>query len=135
MNNENLNGTLVLVHPQLDDPAKRQGQLGVVNYVAKDSDDVYVGFPTGNSGIYPGESLLRLRNKSDILNELVNHGDNIPVDDFKALYKINIYQDRGTNTGTIQAMEIARDNPGVWDKTLERLNPERKIELQKSFSR
>jgi len=44
-------------------------------------------------------------------------------------------QARGTSTGTLSALEIARDNPAVWDKTLETSIAAEKQQLEKSYAR
>lgn len=120
MNNENLIGTLALVHPEFkNDPARKQGQVGVITYVGKDDHKIYMSFPGRGECVYDGEVIMRLKDKNAVLEALVNEGDHMDVNDFKDLYKVTILQDRGTSTGLLSALEIARDNPKIWDKTLE----------------
>lgn len=136
MNNENLIGTLALVHPHLaNDPAKKQGQVGVVTYVGKQDNEIYMSFPGRGDGVYQPDAVLRLKDKAEILERLVNDGDNMDVNDFKDLYKVTILQDRGTSTGILSALEIARDNPNIWDKTLEPASAAQKLQLDKAFAR
>lgn len=136
MSNENLIGTLAMVHPGLSlDPARKQGQVGIITYVSKETQDIYMSFPGKGEGIYNGDSVLRLKDKNQVLEALVNEGDNMALDDFKDLYKVTMLQDRGTSTGIVSALEIARDNPNIWDKTLETANAGQNLQIEKTYSR
>jgi hypothetical protein len=136
MNNEDLIGTLALVHPDLGrDPAGKQGQVGVVTYVGKENHEIYMSFPGNGEGIYNGNAVLRLKDKNEILEALVNDGDSMDVEDFKALYKVTMLQDRNTSTGILSALEIARDNPNIWNKTLENASTTQNLRLENTFSR
>jgi hypothetical protein len=57
------------------------------------------------------------------------------LDDFKALYKITMLLDRNTSTGILSALEIARDNPNIWSKTLENASTTQNLRLENAFSR
>lgn len=117
MNNNELQGTQVLVRPDLEhDPAGQQGKIGVVSYVSQ-VDDNYVNFGD-KEGVYASGALLKLKHKQEIFSEVMNSG-NIEVKDFKDLYKIAQLQDLGRPKDIAQALEIARDNPAIWERTLE----------------
>lgn len=136
MYNENLIGTLALVHPELvNDPAKKQGQVGVITYVGKENHEIYMSFPGRGEGVYNGDAVLRLKDKNEVLEALVNEGDNMNLNDFKDLYKVTMLQDRNTSTGLLSALEIARDNPNIWSKTLETASAVQNLQLEKAFSR
>lgn len=136
MENESLNGTLVLVRPDLTfDPANGQGKVAIVNYDRPQSNEIYVAFNNGREAIYPPEALVKLKDKQTILNDLTRNGSKMPLDAFKDLYKINILLDRGTNTGNWQALEIAGKNPAVWEKALQPAKPAEKQVLDKGYSR
>lgn len=135
MKNEDLTGALVLVHPELEnDPAKKQGQIGVLTY-PREFNEMYVSFPGGGEGIYDADKLLRLKDKQAVFDDLMKNGSSMEQNDFKAMYKIMLLQDRGTSRATYDALEIARDNPGVWDKALEHIAQNEKISLQKTYAR
>ena len=136
MNNQNLIGSLALVHPELEnDPARKQGQIGVIMYVGKETHEIYMSFPGTGEGIYHGDAVMRLKDKHEVLGSLVNEGDQMNVEDFKDLYKVTILQDRGTTTGTLSALEIARDNPNIWEKTLEKASAVQNLQMDKALSR
>ncbi|SHM92549.1 hypothetical protein [Mucilaginibacter sp. OK098] len=136
MDNESLNGTLVLVRPDLTvDPANGQGKVAIVNYESQQSKEVYVAFNNGREAIYPPESLLKLKNKNTILNDLMANGTAIPLSNFKDLYKISLLLDRGTNIAHWQALEVAGHNPEIWDKALQPAKPIEKQALEKAYAR
>ncbi|NOW95957.1 hypothetical protein [Mucilaginibacter sp. SG564] len=136
MNNESLNGTLVLVRPDLTvDPANGQGKVAIVTYDREQSKEVYVAFNNGKEAIYPPEFLLKLKDKNNILRDLMANGASMPLDNFKDLYKISLLLDRGTNTARWQALEVAAHNPAIWDKALQPAKTAEKQVLEKSYSR
>jgi len=136
MNNESLNGTLVLVRPDLTvDPANGQGKVAIVTYDREQSKEVYVAFNNGKEAIYPPEFLLKLKDKQTILNDLMANGSAMPLDNFKDLYKVSLLLDRGTNTAHWQALEVAGHNPAIWDKALQAAKPVEKLALEKAYTR
>lgn len=136
MNNENLNGTLVLVRPDLTiDPANGQGKVAIVTYDREQSKEIYVAFNNGKEGIYPPEFLLKLKDKKTILDDLMANGPAMPLDSFKDLYKISMLLDRGTSTAQWQALEIAAQNPALWDKAMQPAKEAEKQALDKAYTR
>ncbi|MEZ2334751.1 hypothetical protein AB6735_03915 [Mucilaginibacter sp. RCC_168] len=136
MNNQNLNGTLVLVRPDLTvDPANGQGKVAIVTYDREQSKEIYVAFNNGKEGIYPPEFLLKLKDKKAILDDLMANGSAMPLDNFKDLYKISMLLDRGTSTAQWQALEIAGQNPAIWDKSIQPVKEAEKQVLDKAYTR
>ncbi|SEN02264.1 hypothetical protein SAMN05192574_102208 [Mucilaginibacter gossypiicola] len=136
MNNESLNGTLVLVRPDLTvDPANGQGKVAIVTYDRVQSKEVYVALNNGSEAVYPPEFLLKLKDKKTILNDLTANGSTMPLANFKDLYKIGLLLERGTNTAHWQSLEVAAHNPGIWDKALQPAKPVEKLGLEKAHSR
>jgi hypothetical protein len=136
METENLNGTLVLIRPDLDnDPAKGQGKVAFIKYAPQQMDGFYVSLLNRQEAFYKPEELMRLKDKNEIFRNLTENGTKLDVPDFKALYKISLLQDQGTSTAEVKALEIARDNPSVWSRTLESLTPRQNLEMARSYSR
>lgn len=134
-NFENLNGSLVLVRPDFpDDPARQQGKVGVVTY-AREADDIYVSMLGGREANYSSQDLMLLKHKVDILQELNDSGTAMKLDDFKALYKIMLLQEKGTSTALVNALQLAAQNPGIWDKALVPAAPARELAVSKEYSR
>lgn len=132
---ENLNGTLVLIDPELkNDPLKAQGQVGYIKYASQQRDEIYVGFTDGREAFYQPSELLRLKTRQELFEDL-NNGAFISFQDFKALYKVATLLDRETNLSNIQALEVARDNPAIWDKALDRIPAREKQQLAHQFAR
>ncbi|MBS7565575.1 hypothetical protein KHS38_14270 [Mucilaginibacter sp. Bleaf8] len=135
MKNESLTGSLVLVHPDFkDDPVQRQGQVGVMTY-PRELNEMYVSFPGGGEGVYSWDTLLKLKDKQDIVRNLTSNGSAMPENDFKALYKIMLLMDRGTSLGTLSALEMARDNPSVWERALDPVRQIERLDAHKSYGR
>jgi len=135
MNNESLTGSLVLVHPDFkDDPLQKQGQVGVLTY-PRELDEMYVSFPGGGESVYSSDTLLKLKNKQEIAADLMTNGTAMDTSGFKAMYKIMLLQDKDTNRGNYDALEVARDNPAIWDRTLEKIGQTERLEQAKTFSR
>jgi hypothetical protein len=132
-NFENLNGALVLVRPDLPDPAMQQGKVGVVTY-ARESDEIYVGFP-GAEGIYKGDDLFQLKEKNELLNELMTNGSTLAIEDYKTLYKMMLLADKGTSLARIHALELAAGRPELWDKALTTSAPAQELEVSRSYAR
>jgi hypothetical protein len=135
MNKENLNGTLVLVKPEPEmDTGQGKGHIGVLTY-ARSKEENYVQYPEGGEAFYHADQVMMLKDKQQVFNDLTQNGSAMPVEDFKAMYKIMLLQDRGTSQALFSALAIARDHPGVQDRVLESINGEQKIGLDEAVSR
>lgn len=135
MNNELL-GTLALVRPDLNhDPDGRKGNIGIITYVDRLEQQVYLSFGAGGEGRYPADELMRLKDREKLFPGLMNNASTLGLDDFKALFKISNLQDMGRGQDQWQALEIARDNPGVWEGSLESLSESISYEKANRISR
>ncbi|UOE50924.1 hypothetical protein MTO98_07515 [Mucilaginibacter sp. SMC90] len=123
MKNNELLGTLALVNPELEhDPGGRKGNIGIITYVDSLENQVYLSFEAGGEGRYPAAELMRLKDRDRFFPDLMKNASNLDLNDFKALFKISNLQDMGRGQDQWQALEIARDNPGVWEGSLESLS-------------
>jgi hypothetical protein len=135
MENQTLAGTLVLVRPDLEnDTGPKHGHIGVLTLAFSEKEN-YVKFPEGGEAYYPAEQVLMLKDKQEVFNDLTNNGSSMPLDDFKAMYKIMLLQDRGTSQALYSALAIANDNPGVQEKVLQPITPTQKQELSQTYGR
>lgn len=135
MDKQNLTGTLVLVQPDLElDPNMKKGMIGVLTYARSETEN-YVRFPGAGEAFYPAGQVMMLKDKQQVFEDLTHNGSSMPLDDFKAMYKIMLLQDRGTSQALYSALAIANDNPGIQEKVLESISPEQKRELANSYSR
>lgn len=131
----NLNGSLVLVRPDLEnDPMNGQGQIAFVKYASQNREEIYVEFTNGREAFYQPSELLRLKDTQSLFDELRDNAHLLALPDVKALYKTYLLSDRGTNTARVQALEIVRDNPPIWEKALEAL-PHQKRQLAHHYTR
>ncbi|SDP47042.1 hypothetical protein SAMN05428975_1348 [Mucilaginibacter sp. OK268] len=119
MTNNELLGTLVLVHPDLKDhPAGREGDIGIVAYVDSPNNQVYLRFTDEAEAVYPSDALFMLKNKEKLFSEKSAGGSDMKLDNYKDLYKIATLQDMGRGKDIWTALEIARDNPEIWKNSL-----------------
>lgn len=118
MDKNELHGTLVLVHPGLEnDPAGQQGKVGILTYVDS-NDEIYVSFANKVEGHYSPNALLQLKDRSELFPGLMTDASLLDLNDFKDLYKISLLQDTGRSTDIWRALEIAGNNPAIWSKCL-----------------
>jgi hypothetical protein len=135
MENQTLTGTLVLVKPDAEnDSENKKGMIGVLTYARSETEN-YVRFPEGGEASYPAGQVMMLKDKQQVFDDLTNNGSSMPLDDFKAMYKIMLLQDRGTSQALYSALAIANDHPGVQDRVLDTISQTPKQELAKSYSR
>ncbi|MDB5087877.1 MAG: hypothetical protein JWR09_1871 [Mucilaginibacter sp.] len=135
MENGNLTGTQVLVLPDLEnDTGTKRGHIGVLTMTFSEKEN-YVRFPQGGEAYFPAGQVLMLKDKQEVFNDITNNGSSMPLDDFKAMYKIMLLQDRGTSQALYSALAIANDTPGIQERVLEPITPTQKQELSKTYSR
>lgn len=135
MENQNLVGTIVLVQPDLEnDSGMKRGHIGVLTMSFSEKEN-YVRFPEGGEAYFPAAQVMMLKDKQEVFNDLTNNGSSMPLDDFKAMYKIMLLQDRGTSQAIYSALAIANDSPGVQERVLESINPAPKQDLAKTYAR
>ncbi|OKS89658.1 hypothetical protein [Mucilaginibacter polytrichastri] len=130
---EELRGTLALVHHELtDDPAKRQGQIGMITDIDLDQDDVFVSFEKGHQAKYSTDALLVLRNHKDVYRDLMSNATNMDGPDFKALFQLNLLQQSGSAKDLRSAMDIAQSNEKIRDYSMSSL--EDKLGVVRDFA-
>lgn len=119
MKDNELLGTLVLVHPYLENhPAGREGDIGIVAYVDPAQNEIYLRFTDEAEAIYPSDALFSLKNKDQLFPGGPEAVAATSLENYKDLYKIATLQDMGRGKDIWHALEIARDNPGIWPSSL-----------------
>lgn len=105
---DELTGTAVLVNPELaNDPASRQGQIGIVTSASLERDDIYVTFGSGPLALYGSDALMVLRHPKDIYRELLSRSRQLDRADFKILFQISLLQDYGASKSIKTAIGLA----------------------------
>lgn len=112
---DELIGQLVLVHPQLtSDPAGKSGMVGVITGADLQNDNIYVGFGKNGQGLYGTDALLMLKPHNQIQEALQEHKQEMPLDDFKALFQISLLQEfRQSSANMKTAMSLAMQSENV----------------------
>lgn len=126
---DELTGTSVLVHPDLhDDPAQKQGEVGMVTGANLETDDIYVSFGKGENARYSTNALLVFKPTDVIYGLLMNDARKANQADFKALFQVNLMQQHGMTPLVRKAMELVKDNKIVRDFAMDTL--ENLLEIQ-----
>lgn len=133
---DELAGTLVLVHPDLpEDPAKRQGQVGMITGTDLDKDDVFVSFGHGEQALYSADALMVLKPAENIYTTLMAHRTHMAYDDFKTLFQINLLQQHGGPDAVKKAMTMAIGNNSLRDNSMQTLEDFLKQQQSRGFER
>jgi hypothetical protein len=112
VNNEELTGYHVLVHPVLwDDPAEKNGEIGEIAEADLNDDLIRVKFDDGKYGFYGTDALLVFRTSDEIYDQLKQNAGNLSPLEFKDLKNIALLLDYGKEPQLLRAMNMVRDNP------------------------
>lgn len=120
--NDELSGTYALVHPDLtDDPAKRQGQIGIITYTDLANDDVYVSFDKGQQALYSSDALLVLNKSNDIYWDSFHDRKDLSTDDFKNMLQVSLLLQSGLRKDAKAAIEMAANSPVIRERAMSTL--------------
>lgn len=132
---EDLTGTLVLVHPSLDnDPAGMQGEIGLISKADQVNDDIFVGFG-GKQGLYSSDALLALIPSEEIHRNLADMAYETSFPVLKALTQVDLFLRYGGENGAMKAMVIARDNPAIHSFCLDTLENQIALTISRNYGR
>ncbi|MFN0293563.1 hypothetical protein [Pedobacter helvus] len=109
MTNEIL-GTYAQVHPQLDDPVGRQGQIGMITYADLERDDVYISFEKGQQALYSSDALLIMRKSNEIYRDTISKVSELSTPDFKTLLEISMKMQSSNLQEHRAALEMSLTN-------------------------
>ncbi len=119
---DELAGAPTLVHWELsDDPAQKQGQVGMITSADLENDEVYVSFGKGQQALYGTDALLVLQNQNDIYRYLMTNVSKLTTPEFKDMFRITLLQQTGQRKDAVEALELAKNNPQLQQFTLSSL--------------
>jgi hypothetical protein len=120
---DELIGTLVLVHPQLtNDPAGKNGQVGIITGADLQNDDIFVRFGRSGQGVYGSDALLLLKPAQQLKELLGQNKLTLNDADYKALFQISLLQEFRESTANIKtAMSLALQNETVMGYSMQSL--------------
>jgi hypothetical protein len=131
---DELTGTSVLVHPDFDDdPAQRQGQVGMITGADLDTDDIYVSFGKGENARYSTNALLVFKPADVIYDLLMNDARKASQSDFKALFQVNLMQQHGLTPLVRKAMDFVKDNKVVREFSMDTLENQLALNLNRGY--
>jgi hypothetical protein len=130
-----LTGMQVLVHPELsDDPAMRQGQVGIITGVDLENDDVFVNFGKGEQALYSMNALLVFKPSEEIYKLLMDEARKASQKDYKALFDVNLLQQFGFMPSVRKAMNDVRNNKVVRDFAMDTLENQLQNQLTQRYN-
>lgn len=104
---EDLTGTWVLVHPELTtDPAKHQGQIGIITSSDLNKDEVRVGFGHTPVALYSTDALLVIKPHNELYKDLLSNVKEMEAQDFKTLLRISMILQNGSPRQLKDALEM-----------------------------
>ncbi|SDF94309.1 hypothetical protein SAMN05421827_102201 [Pedobacter terrae] len=109
MTNE-IQGTYAQVHPKLDDPVGRQGQIGMITYADLERDDVYINFEKGQQALYSSNALLVMRKSNEIYRDTISKVSELSTADFKMLLEISMKMQSSNLQEHRAALEMSLTN-------------------------
>jgi hypothetical protein len=123
--NDELTGTLVLVHPQLnDDPAGKQNRIGVITTADLENDNVFVSFGRDGQALYAANCLLVLQKPRSIHFNAMQNATTLETPDFKDLLWISVLAGSSLMKDRRQAMEMAKGNRLILEHSMAPLEDE-----------
>ena len=134
--NDELTGTLVLVHPQFnDDPAGKQNQIGVITTADLENDNVFVSFGKDGQALYASNALMVLQKPRTIHFNTMQNRTAMETPDFKDLLRISVLADSSLMKDRRQAIEMAKGNPLILEHSMASLDDELGIREAYSMER
>jgi hypothetical protein len=130
MINEELRGTLVLVHPELEyDPDGRKNEIGIIVNSDLENDNVLVSFQDNEYDLFTSDALLVLLPAEHIHQNLADLAYETSFPDLKALTQMDLFLRYGSGDTHFKALEIARDNKKIQPLCLESLTDQTRRDL------
>lgn len=124
------NGTYAIVNPQVtNDPANRQGKIGMIVDANIENDDIWVSFGKTEVGLYSTNALMVLQKPDLISQNAMDKRFEISGADFKRLMEISLLQaDRGPESAK-KALEMARSSEAVMQNSVTTLQDKLGLDL------
>ena len=130
MINEELRGTLVVVHSELEhDPAGRKNEIGIIVNSDLADDNMLVSFQDNEYASFTSDALLVLLPDEQIHKNLADLAYETSFPDLKALTMIDLFLRYGSGDTHFKALELARDNKNIQPLCL--LSLEDRLELNR----
>lgn len=130
---DELSGTLVLVHPQLlTDPAEKKNQIGIIVSAEIENDNVIVSFGNEGQALFSADALLVLKKPGSIHFDTMQDHLKMNAHDFKDLLRVGMLANSNLTKDHRQAIEISRNSPAVLEYSMASLEEE--LGLKQDYS-
>ncbi|MBS1525931.1 MAG: hypothetical protein JST19_09810 [Bacteroidetes bacterium] len=134
--NDELSGTLVLVHPDLTyDPENRKNQIGIISSAEIENDNVMVSFGKDGQGLFSTDALYVLKKGHEISANAVRDALEMDTKDFRDILQVGLWSDSQLTKEKRQAIELAKANPKVLEYSMATLEDELGLKQEYSVSR
>lgn len=110
---EQLLGTYAQVHPLLNDPAGKQGQIGMITDIDIEGDNVYISFEKGQQALYSSNALFVLKKSDEISTNAISNVQKLSKEDFKTLLEISLKAQSIFPVNHKTALEMSTTNNAV----------------------
>lgn len=130
---ENIHGTIAMV--QLDPHGLLQPRIGVISSIGDHSAELK--FADRRNESFDSSEIRVLIDRQSLYRWLLSSASNIPVNDFKILFQVNMLQDRGDLSSLLNAYQLLKSSPGAALHVTEPLSDlllRHSEKLQSSFS-
>ncbi|SEO10374.1 hypothetical protein SAMN05192574_105315 [Mucilaginibacter gossypiicola] len=119
MNNDELNGRYVLVHPALwDDPAEKNGEIGMITENNLDDDIIKLRFNDEKHAFYASNALLVFQPSDNLYETLKQNATLLSAQNFKDLKSVALLLDYGRPEQTKAAMGLVLQNPDLLEMSM-----------------
>jgi hypothetical protein len=116
INEENLRGTIVMMHPEMwKENADKQGVIGEILKADLALDDIYVTYGGPQPHLHSADALLVLRPADEILEDLQNLETDLEPQDVQDLSLIARMVNHGSTKHLRSAMELVSNNQNILD--------------------
>jgi len=138
MNNQDeLTGTLVLVHPKLkNDPANKKNKVGMIESFDLENDTFLVGFGNQAKAVFTMDALLVLRDPEEIQADLDDDATLLPFYDYNDIAEVLLFAGLPEKEYRRAAIELAQKKcPEVLEYTVMPLKDKLPPKQQQYISR
>jgi hypothetical protein len=136
INEENLRGTIVMMHPEMwQAHADKQGVIGEILKADPARDDFHVTYGGPQPHLHSSDALLVLKPADEIMEYLQNHSIDLTPYDFQDLRSIARMLHHGTPKHLRSAMELVRDNESIREQSVSSLEEVLGLKQARSIKR
>ena len=109
---ENFNGTIAMVNVAGVGESKEM-RIGIISSVDAQAGHADITFASLQKERFALSEIHLLKDRHTLYQMLMSTSAKIPLGDFKALFKVNMLQDRGDPSSLLDAFQILKSSPSA----------------------